>query len=96
MFPFRATQSEKILFIFKNEKFDALYEKSIKITAPEERYRLYQQMDSILIQEAPVVPLYYDEVIRFTQKNVHGLGINPIDMLQLKKVRKSTNSLSSE
>ncbi len=76
---------------FKNEKFDALYEKSIKITAPEERYRLYQQMDSILIQEAPVVPLYYDEVIRFTQKNVHGLGINPIDMLQLKKVWKTVN-----
>lgn len=81
---------------FKNEEFDLLYEKSIEITAPEERYRLYQQMDSILIQEAPVVPLYYDEVIRFTQKNVHGLGINPIDMLQLKKVRKSTNSRSPE
>ncbi len=76
---------------FKNEKFDVLYEKSIEITAPKERYRLYQQMDSILIQEAPVVPLYYDEVIRFTQKTVHGLGINPIDMLQLKKVWKRSS-----
>lgn len=74
---------------FKNDEFDALYEKSIQITQAEERYRLYQQMDSILIQEAPVVPLYYDEVIHFTQKNVHGLEMNPINLLQLKKVWKT-------
>jgi len=45
-------------------------------------------MDSIIIEEAPVVSLYYDEVIRFSQKNVKGLGINPVDLLHLKKVRK--------
>ena len=45
-------------------------------------------MDSILIEEAPVVPLYYDEVIRFTQKNIRGLGINPIDLLDLRSVQK--------
>jgi len=32
--------------------------------------------------------LYYDQVIRFYQKNIEGLGINPIDMLDLKKVKK--------
>ena len=36
-----------------------------------------------------MVPLYYDEVIRFTRKNVKGLGINPIDMLDLRKVKKA-------
>ena len=45
-------------------------------------------MDSILIEEAPMIPLYYDQVIRFSQKNVQGLGINPIDMLDLRRVRK--------
>ncbi|WP_299158124.1 ABC transporter substrate-binding protein [uncultured Tenacibaculum sp.] len=73
---------------FKNEKFDELYEQSIKEVAIEKRYKLYQKMDSIIISEAPVVPLYYDEVIRFSQKNVQGLGINPIDLLNLKKVSK--------
>lgn len=74
---------------FKNEVFDTLYEQSIQITEPLARYRLYQKMDSILIEEAPVVPLYYDEVIRFTQKNVQGLGVNPIDLLQVKRVKKT-------
>ncbi|CAA0216643.1 ABC transporter substrate-binding protein [Tenacibaculum maritimum] len=79
---------------FKHTMYDALYEKSIKEVNEEKRYRLYQQMDSILIQEAPVIPLYYDEVIRFTRKNVEGVGINPIDLLNLKWVKKN-NSLEN-
>lgn len=74
---------------FKNELFDRLYEQSIKEVVVKRRHRLYQRMDSIIIAEAPVVPLYYDEVIRFTQKNVIGLGINPIDLLNLKRVQKN-------
>ncbi len=73
---------------FKNEKFDELYEQSIQEVNIDKRYQLYQKMDSIIIKEAPIVPLYYDEVIRFSQKNVKGLGINPIDLLNLKKVSK--------
>ncbi|WP_271406489.1 ABC transporter substrate-binding protein [Tenacibaculum soleae] len=73
---------------FKNELFDDLYEQSIKEINVEKRYQLYQKMDSIIIQEAPIVPLYYDEVIRFSQKNIQGLGINPIDLLNLKRVQK--------
>ncbi|WP_455432240.1 ABC transporter substrate-binding protein [Tenacibaculum salmonis] len=74
---------------FKNDKFDALYEESIKEVDIKKRYKLYQKMDSIIIEEAPIVPLYYDEVIRFSQKNIQGLGINPIDMLHLKNVYKN-------
>jgi peptide/nickel transport system substrate-binding protein len=74
---------------FSNEIFDQLYEQSISEVNEKNRYQLYQQMDSILIEEAPVVPLYYDQVIRFTRKNVQGLGINPIDLLDLKRVKKS-------
>jgi peptide/nickel transport system substrate-binding protein len=46
-------------------------------------------MDSLMMETAPVVPLYYDEVIRFTNKNISGLGINPINHLHLKKVKKA-------
>ncbi|WP_442265657.1 ABC transporter substrate-binding protein [Tenacibaculum sp. ZS6-P6] len=75
---------------FKNKTFDFLYRLAIKETNNSKRYNLYKQMDSIIINEAPVVPLYYDEVIRFSQKNVRGLGINPIDLLTLKKVKKNS------
>ncbi len=73
---------------FKSETFDRLYRQSFLETNDSTRYRLYQKMDSIILSEAPVVPLYYDEVTRFVQKNVEGLGTNPINLLNLKRVRK--------
>ena len=74
---------------FKNEDFDRLYEKAFITVNNEKRYRLYQKMDSIIIAEAPVVPLYYDAVVRFSRKNVKGLGMNPINLLNLKRVSKT-------
>ena len=73
---------------FKNETFDKLYEESFSITDQQLREESYATMDSIIIANAPIVPLYYDEVVRFTQKNVKGLTNNPQNFLVLKKVWK--------
>lgn len=73
---------------FKNATYDSLYEHSLVETNLDKRHYLYQKMDSIIINKAPVIPLYYDQVIRFTRKNVAGLGINPINLLHLKRVYK--------
>lgn len=74
---------------FSNAKFDALYEKAFLETDDAKRFELYQQMDQIIIEEAPIIPLFYDKVARFTRKNVVGLGINPLNLLSLKKVKKN-------
>ncbi|MBZ9650431.1 ABC transporter substrate-binding protein [Psychroflexus montanilacus] len=74
---------------FKNETFDELYEEALSITEDSLRYELYSQMDSLLIEEAPVIPLYYDEVVRFRSKAVEGLGINPFNLLDLSEVKKT-------
>jgi len=74
---------------FKNEEYDNLYENALKEVDLRKRHGFYQQMDSIVINNAPVIPLYYDQVIRFSRKNIHGLGINPINLLHLKRVTKS-------
>jgi len=73
---------------YNNEEFDKLYEKVFVTTNKDERYKLYQQMDSLIIEDAPIVPLYYDQFVRFTQKNIRGLSTNPINLLNLKKVSK--------
>ncbi len=75
---------------FKNATFDALYKRATLETAVAKRIALYQQMDSIITSEAPVINLYYDEVIRFTQKNVQGLGVHPTDLLDLSRVKKTS------
>ena len=73
---------------FKSAEFDRLYEQAFKEAENEKRYLLYQKMDAIIINEAPVIPLFYDKVARFTRKNISGLGMNPLNLLQLKNVVK--------
>jgi peptide/nickel transport system substrate-binding protein len=43
-------------------------------------------MEQLIIDEAPVVPLFYDEVTRFTHKNVKGLPNNAMNLVILKGV----------
>lgn len=74
---------------FKNAEFDILYEQAFKETDDKKRYVLYQKMDKIIIDQAPIIPLFYDKVARFTRKDVSGLGINPLNLLSLKKVKKN-------
>jgi len=73
---------------YVNSEFDKLYKKSFSMMPLKERYKLYQKMDSLIMADAPIVPLYYDQVVRFVKKNVHGLDVNPINLLQIKRVRK--------
>lgn len=73
---------------FKNEDFDAFYELAIKQSNDSIRYALYQQMDQIILDEAAIVPLYYDQVIRFVQLNIQHFESNGMNMLNLKRVEK--------
>ena len=73
---------------FKNTAFDSLYVQSLSVMDIEVRKALYRKMDSIVIEKAPIIPLYYDQVVRFTRKNVVGLTANPQNFLVLKRVKK--------
>ncbi|MGB1971417.1 MAG: ABC transporter substrate-binding protein [Flavobacteriaceae bacterium] len=73
---------------FKNDLFDTLYRRSMVKKSLVERGQLYQKMDEIIMENNPVIPLYYDEAIRFIQNDIVGLEMNPLNLLVLKKVRK--------
>lgn len=73
---------------YSNAEFDALYEKSHEELNDKKRYAYYQQMDQLLLDDAPIVPLYYDQVLRLVQNNIRGLTSNPMNMLSLKNVKK--------
>ncbi|WP_035337490.1 ABC transporter substrate-binding protein [Dokdonia sp. PRO95] len=74
---------------FKSATFDSLYEKSLSITDIDERKQYYIKMDSLIIEQSPIIPLYYDEVVRFTQKTISGFEPNAQNFLVLKHVKKS-------
>lgn len=74
---------------YQNPQFDILYEKAQVELNDSIRYNYYQQMDKLLIDDAPVVPLYYDQVLRLVHNNIKGLTSNSMNMLSLKKVKKT-------
>lgn len=73
---------------FSNPVFDSLYSTAKSTTDEGGRIKLYRQMDSLVMAEAPVVPLYYDMVLRFFPKTVHGMQGNAMNLLDLKAVWK--------
>ena len=73
---------------YKNPEFDVLFEKAVREPNREVKNVLYQQMDQMLIDDAPFVPLYYDQVIRLVHKNIKDLNTNAMNLLNLKLVKK--------
>ena len=73
---------------FKNAAYDKLYDEARRTLDVARRTEMYQAMDRIIVAESPVISLYYDEVVRLTQNNVHGLTPNPMNQLLLERVRK--------
>jgi len=73
---------------FSNEEFDSLYEASLSEIDLDIRNTIYNRMDKIIIDNAVVVPLYYDRVLRFSQNNISGFTGNPMNLLDLKRVKK--------
>ena len=46
-------------------------------------------MDSLVMSKSIIVPLFYDEVIRFVSKNISGMKINATNLLDLRSVKKT-------
>lgn len=78
---------------FKNEKFDKLYEQALQTVDQVKRTKIYEEMNAIIADEVPVIVLFYDKVARFTQNDVQGLGTNPMNILNLKYVKKQNTNL---
>ena len=72
---------------YTNPQYDKLFDKALLCNDMEQRARYYTEMDSLMMQDAPVVVLFYDEVLRFVNKRVKDLGSNPINLLDLRRVR---------
>lgn len=72
---------------FSNPQFDQLYLRARNATDPQERIALYRTMDSLVMQQAPVIVLYYDQILHFTHKNVTGLRTNAMNCPDLRHVR---------
>ncbi len=69
---------------YRNPAFDALYDKALTETRDSARYALYQQMDQIVMDDAPVIPLWYDMAIHLVKPGVTGFHPNALNLLELR------------
>jgi peptide/nickel transport system substrate-binding protein len=72
---------------YKSPEYDALFEKALAETNDSLRYRYYQQADQVVIDDAPVVPLWYDKVVHLIQNNVKDFTPNALNLLELRRTK---------
>ncbi len=72
---------------FRNDKYDELYDLAVSEENDSIRYSIYHEMEKILIEEAPVIFLFYDQSALFTSKRITGVSKNGINLLQVKSLQ---------
>ena len=72
---------------FSRPAFDSLYDSAMHEVRDSARFAIYRKMESMVMEESPIVVLYYDQVLRFIRKGITGLGSNPMNLLTLKRVK---------
>ncbi len=73
---------------YKNKVYDQLYEQALAETNDSLRFRLYQQMDRLIVSDAPVVSLWYDMGLHLIHTNISGVTPNSLNLLELRRTKK--------
>ncbi len=72
---------------YQNPAFDQLYEKALLENNDSLRYQLYREMDQLVINDAPVIPIWYDMAFHLVQPNITGFYPNALNLLELRRAR---------
>lgn len=72
---------------FKNKTYDQLFESIFSQTNDSARIEIYHKMESILLAESSVIPLYYDQSIRLISHRVKNMKNTAANSLDLRRVK---------
>jgi len=71
---------------FKNARFDSLFAASFVEADKAKRYAILSQAEQVLLDEAPFMPIFYDENFRLEQLNVRNFPENAMNYMDLSVV----------
>lgn len=71
---------------YKNPKFDEYYEKGLRATSTEKSFEYFMEAEKIMMRDAPVLVLWYDEAYRLLQPYVKDFPNNPMQYRDFSKV----------
>lgn len=81
------SDSEENVGHWKNAQYDALLNQATQITDVTKRNALYQQAEVIINQQAPLIPIYYQPLIKLLKPYVGGFPLhNPQDYVYSKEL----------
>ncbi len=73
------------LFRYKNSRFDSLFAASMQEADKVKRMELLSRAEAIVVDDAPFMPIFYDENFMLVQKGVRNLPANAINYILLTK-----------
>jgi len=77
---------------YHNPQYDLLYDKAVAEKNDSARYKIYQQLDQLIMDDAPVVPLWYDMAIHLVHTNITGFTPNSLNLLELRRTKKTATN----
>ncbi len=69
---------------YSNPKADSLYDLAMKLTDFNTRAKLYNEMENIVMQDAPWILLIYNQIVYLKSKRIKGMYIDGLNNLILK------------
>ncbi len=71
---------------YSNPDVDALLDEAATETDEQKRWKLYQEAEQIILDDAPIIPLYHDVEYILVKPYVKGLHMTPMGILDLSTV----------
>jgi peptide/nickel transport system substrate-binding protein len=73
---------------YQSDEFDQLYESALSISDPDLKVKAYQELDRMIVKDAPIIFLFYDEAAIFLDKSITGFEPNALNLLTVKNLSK--------
>lgn len=74
---------------FSSETYDQLYDRALVVESDSIRDQIYYTMDSMIMAQAAVMPLFYDQQVHFLSNAISGFSVNPMSHMMLKYAKKT-------
>jgi len=71
---------------YRNPVFDKYFEQAREASSQKDKYRLFAEAEKELMQNPPIIVLWYANEFQLSYSKVRNLKINPMNLLNLKQV----------
>ncbi len=73
-------------FRYQSAKFDSIFELALRTIDEQERYELFRQADQVAMDDAAIMPIFYDENTRLLQVYVKNFPANAMEYRDFTRV----------